>query len=79
MSLKAVLKYTRQFWKREVCVQIAEVNGFILCTREMHSGQRVAKITDQVLSECSWLPPQAGVNLLDALKASAIQMQSGSL
>lgn len=79
MFLKVVLKESRQFWKREVCVQTAEVNGFILCTREMHSGQRVAKIMGQVLSKCSWLASRAGVNLLDAFKARAIQMQSESL
>lgn len=68
-----------QVWKREVCVQIAEVNEFILCSREMYSGKRAAKIIGQVFSKCSWLASQAGVNLLDALKASAIQMQSESL
>lgn len=62
-----------------MCTQIAEVNEFILCTRVMHSGQRVAKIIGQVLPKCSWLAPQAGVNLLDALKASAVQVQSESL
>lgn len=62
-----------------MCVHIAGVNEFILSNREKHSRQRVAKITGQVISRCSWLAAQAGVNLLDALEASAIQMQSESL
>lgn len=56
-------------------IQIAGVNELILCIREMHSRQRVAKIIGQVISKCSWLAVQTGVNLLDALEASAIQLQ----
>lgn len=58
-----------------MCIQIAGVNEFILCPGEMQSRQKVAKITGQVISKRSWLAPQAGVNLLDALEGSAARMR----
>lgn len=58
-----------------MCIQTAGVNEFILCPGEMHSRPRVAKIIGQVISKRSWLAPQTGVNLLDALEGSAVQMR----
>lgn len=60
-------------------IQIAGVNEFILCVREAHSRQRVAKIIGQVISNCSWLAAQTGVNLLAAGEGSAAQMRGESL
>lgn len=58
-----------------MCIQIGGVNKLILCTGEMHSRQRVAKIIGQVISNSSWLAVQTGVNLLDELEASTTQLQ----
>lgn len=73
-----MLKQTQRFWKREVCIQIAGVNEFILRSRETRGGQRVAKITGQVVSRCSWLARRGGVNPLPASEASAARMHSKS-